>query len=269
MMLNDKKVIVTGGASGIGRATAVLAAREGADVAIADIDRANAEETAHLIEAEGRASIIIEMDTSKAADAQRMADETVAAFGTIDGIVCCAIKQKPAKLEELSEEDWDMVIDIGLKGYFLCAQAAGRVMLEKGSGAIVFVSSVGGVQAYNGAGAYSIAKAGNVMLGNLFGVEWGGRGVRANTVLPGQVPTPLTQAMFDDPEIAAGRAAVVPMGRVGQPEEIAEACVFLLSDRASYVNAAMLKVDGGQAESKMMHTPGRNWGGKKMEYAAS
>jgi glucose 1-dehydrogenase len=268
MMLKDKKVIVTGGASGIGRATAVLAAREGADVAIADIDRANAEKTAQLIEAEGRASIIIEMDTSKAADAQRMADEAVSAFGTIDGIVCGAIKLQPAKLEELTEEAWDAVIDVGLKGYFLCAQAAGRVMLEKGSGSIVFLSSVGGVQAYNGAGAYSIAKAGNVMLGNLFGVEWGGRGVRANTVLPVQVPTAMTAAMFEDPEIAAGRAAVVPMGRVGQPEEIAEACIFLLSDRASYVNAAMIKVDGGQVESKMMHTPGRNWGGKKMEYTA-
>lgn len=269
MMLDGKKIIVTGGASGIGRATAVLAANEGADVAVADINPVAAEETAELVRATGRAAQVIEMDTSKEADAKRMADETVAAFGTVDGIVCCAIKQKPAKLEELSEEEWDMVIDIGLKGYFLCAQAAGRVMLEKGSGSIVFVSSVGGVQAYNGAGAYSIAKAGNVMLGNLFGVEWGGRGVRANTVLPGQVPTPLTQAMFDDPEIAAGRAAVVPMGRVGQPEEIAEACVFLLSDRASYVNAAMLKVDGGQAESKMMHTPGRKWGGKSMDYEAS
>ena len=268
MMLSGKKVIVTGGASGIGRAAAVLAAKEGADVAVADINPAAAEETAGLVRECGREALVIEMDTSSAADAQRMADETVAAFGTIDGIVCCAIKQKPAKLEELSEEEWDMVIDIGLKGYFLCAQAAGRVMLDKGSGSIVFVSSVGGVQPYNGAGAYSIAKAGNVMLGNLFGVEWGGRGVRANTVLPGQVPTPLTQAMFDDPEIAAGRAAVVPMGRVGQPEEIAEACVFLLSERASYVNAAMLKVDGGQAESKMMHTPGRKWGGKSMDYEA-
>ena len=143
-MLAGKKIIVTGAASGIGRATAVLAAREGADVAIADIDRAQAEETAGLVRTEGREAIVIEMDTSKAVDAQRMADETV-------------------------------------------------------------------------------AKAGNVMLGNLFGVEWGGRGVRANTVLPGQVPTPMTQAMFDDPEIAAGRAAVVPMGRVGKPEEMAEA----------------------------------------------
>ena len=268
MMLEGKKIIVTGAASGIGRATAVLAAGEGADVAVADIDQAGAGETAALVQAEGREAIVIEMDTSKAADAQRMADETVAAFGTIDGIVCGAIKLQPSKLEELTEEAWDAVIDVGLKGYFLCAQAAGRVMLEKGNGSIVFLSSVGGVQAYNGAGAYSIAKAGNVMLGNLFGVEWGGRGVRANTVLPGQVPTAMTAAMFDDPEIAAGRAAVVPMGRVGKPEEIAEACVFLLSDRASYVNAAMLKVDGGQAESKMMHTPGRNWGGKKMEYSA-
>ena len=253
MMLDGKKIIVTGGASGIGRATAVLAANEGADVVIGDIDRTQAEITAELVRKADRNAHVVELDTSRAADAQRLADETVDAFGTIDGIVCGAIKLKPSKLEDLSEEDWDMVIDIGLKGYFLCAQAAGRVMLEKEAGSIILVSSIGGVQAYNGAGAYSIAKAGNVMLGNLFGVEWGGRGVRANTVLPGQVHTPMTEAMFAD--VAAGRAAVVPMGRVGQPEEIAEACVFLLSDRASYVNAAMIKVDGGQAESKMMHTP--------------
>ncbi len=266
MMLEGKTVIVTGGASGIGRATCLLSAREGANVAIADIDPDMARETKSMIEEENGKAIIIEMDTSIAADAERMADETVAAFGTIDGLVCSAIKLRPAKLEELSEEDWDMVMDIGLKGYFLCAQAAGRIMLERKKGSIVFVSSIGGVQAYNGAGAYSVCKAGAIMLGHLVGVEWGGRGVRGNAVSPGQVPTPMTRTMFADPEIAAGRAAVVPMGRVGQPEEIAEVCVFLLSDRASYVNAANLKVDGGQAESKMMHTPGRSWGGKTMHY---
>ena len=247
MMLDGKKIIVTGGASGIGRATCALAAREGADVVVADIDRDMAEETAVLVRAEGREALVVELDTSKAGDARRLADETVAAFGTIDGIVCGAIKLKPSKLEDLSEADWDMVIDIGLKGYFLCAQAAGRVMLEKGSGSIVFVSSIGGVQAYNGAGAYSIAKAGNVMLGNLFGVEWGGRGVRANTVLPGQVHTPMTDAMFTDPAVAAGRAAVVPMGRVGQPEEIAKPILFLASDDASYITGTELVVDGGYA----------------------
>lgn len=266
MILEGKTIIVTGGASGIGRATCVLAAREGANVAIADINREMAEETARLVEVQGQAALVIEMDTSKKADAQRMVEETVGTFGTIDGIVCSAIKLVPGKLEELPEEDWDMVMDIGLKGYFLCAQAAGRVMLEKGSGSIVFVSSIGGVQAYNGAGAYSVCKAGAIMLGQLIGVEWGGRGVRGNTVCPGQVRTPMTEAMFKDPEIAAGRAAVVPMGRVGEPEEIAEANIFLLSDRASYINADFMQVDGGQAESKMMHTPGRNWGGKKMNY---
>ena len=269
MILEGKTIIVTGGASGIGRATCVLAAREGANVAIADINREMAEETARLVEVQGKAALVIEMDTSKKADAQRMVDETVGTFGTIDGIVCSAIKLVPGKLEELPEEDWDMVMDIGLKGYFLCAQAAGRVMLEKGSGSIVFVSSIGGVQAYNGAGAYSVCKAGAIMLGQLIGVEWGGRGVRGNTVCPGQVRTPMTEAMFKDPEIAAGRAAVVPMGRVGEPEEIAEANIFLLSDRASYINADFMQVDGGQAESKMMHTPGRNWGGKKMNYSTS
>lgn len=266
MMLDGKSVIVTGGGSGIGRATCVLAAREGAKVAVADINRAMAQETSSAIGAAGGKSIAIEMDTARAADARRMADETLAAFGSIDGLVCCAIKLRPSRLEDLSEEDWDMVMDIGLKGYFLCAQAAGRVMLRQSKGSIVFVSSIGGVQAYNGAGAYSVAKAGAIMLGHLVGVEWGGRGVRGNSVSPGQVRTPMTEAMFADPEIAAGRAAVVPMGRVGTAEEIAEACVFLVSDRSSYVNAANLVVDGGQAESKMMHTPGRSWGGKKLDY---
>lgn len=265
-MLEGKKVIVTGGGSGIGRATCVLAAAEGADVAVADINPETAAETVSMVEKQGVKAILIEMDTSKKADAERMTAEALDAFGTIDGLVCCAIKLVPGKLEDLPEADWDMVMDIGLKGYFLCAQAAGRAMLEKGSGSIVFVSSIGGMQTYPLAGAYSVCKAGAIMLSKLFGVEWGDRGVRANTVSPGQVRTPMTEAMFQDPEIAAGRAAVVPMGRVAAPEDIAEGCVFLLSDRARYVTAANLPIDGGQVESKMIHTPGRNWGGRKIEY---
>ena len=142
-------------------------------------------------------------------------------------------------------------------------------MLEKGSGSLVFVSSIGGMQTYPLAGAYSVCKAGAIMLSKLFGVEWGDRGVRANTVSPGQVRTPMTEAMFQDPEIAAGRASVVPMGRVASPEDIAEGCVFLLSDRARYITAANLPIDGGQVESKMIHTPGRNWGGRKIAYKSN
>ena len=265
-MLEGKKVIVTGGGSGIGRATCVLAAAEGADVAVADINPETAAETVSMVEEKGGKALLIEMDTSKKADAERMAAEALDAFGTIDGLVCCAIKLVPGKLEDLPEADWDMVMDIGLKGYFLCAQAAGRVMLDKGQGSIVFVSSIGGMQTYPLAGAYSVCKAGAIMLSKLFGVEWGGRGVRANTVSPGQVRTPMMEAMFQDPDLAAGRAAVVPMGRVATPEDIAEGCVFLLSDRARYITAANLPIDGGQVESKMIHTPGRNWGGRKIDY---
>ena len=167
MMLKGKRIIVTGGASGIGRATSILAAREGALVAIADINQKMAQETADLVREEGSEALVIEMDTSNKADTLRMVDETISAFGTIDGLVCGAIKLVPGKLEELSEDDWDMVMDIGLKGYFFCAQAVGRVMLENGNGSIVLISSVGGVQAYNGAGAYSVCKAGAIMLGQL------------------------------------------------------------------------------------------------------
>jgi glucose 1-dehydrogenase len=268
MMLEGKKVIVTGGGSGIGRATCVLAAREGAEVAVADINPETGASTVEMVKAEGRDAILIEMDTSKKSDALRMAEETLKAFGTIDGLVCCAIKLVPGRLEELPEEDWDMVMDVGLKGYFLCAQAAGQTMIKNKSGAIVFVSSVGGMQTYPLAGAYSVCKAGAIMLSKLFGVEWASYGIRANTVSPGQVRSPMTEAMFQDPEIAAGRAAVVPMGRVGVPDEIAEGCVFLLSERARYITAANLPIDGGHGESKMIHVPGRNWGGKKIEYKA-
>lgn len=265
-MLEGRKIIVTGGGSGIGRAACVLAAAEGADVAVADIDPETAASTAAMVEEKGARALPIEMDASKKADAGRMAAEAVRAFGTIDGLVCCAIKLVPGRLEDLPEADWDMVMDTGLKGYFLCAQAAGRVMLEKGAGAIVFVSSIGGMQTYPLAGAYSVCKAGAIMLARLFGVEWGGRGVRANAVSPGQARTPMTEAMFQDPEIAAGRAAVVPMGRVAAPEDIAQGCVFLLSDRAGYITAANLPIDGGQVESKMIHTPGRCWGGREIAY---
>ncbi|MFQ5692669.1 MAG: SDR family NAD(P)-dependent oxidoreductase, partial [Nitrospinota bacterium] len=171
-MLEGKKVIVTGGGSGIGRATCILAAAEGADVAVADLDPATGAETVERVKAEGCEAIRIEMDTSKRADAERMVRETVKAFGTVDGLVCCAIQLVPGRLEDLPEADWDRVMNVGLKGYFLCAQAAGRVMLERGSGSIVFVSSIGGMQTYPLAGAYSVCKAGTIMLGKLFGVEW-------------------------------------------------------------------------------------------------
>ena len=266
MLLIGKNIIVTGGASGIGRECCLVAAKEGANVVVADINAKGAEETAAVVRAMGKNALVVEMDTSKSIDAERMVHESVATMGKIDGLICGAIKLVPSKLEDLSEDSWDKLIAVGLKGYFLCAQAVGRHMLEQGKGSIVLISSVGGVQAYPLAGAYSVVKAGEIMLAKLIGVEWGARGVRGNAIIAGQCRTPMTEAMFEDSEIAKGRAAVVPMNRVAQASEIADACVFLLSDRSTYVNASTITVDGGQVESKMMHTPGRNWGGKKLDY---
>lgn len=243
----------------------MLASREGACVAIADINIDSAKETQALIEKEGGEAYSVYVDTSIKKEVSAMTKEVMKKFSKIDGLVCCAIKLVPGKLEELPEEDWDMVMDIGLKGYFLCAQSIGTRMLSEGKGSIVFVSSIGGMQTYPFAGAYSVCKAGTIMLGKLFGVEWADRGIRANSVSPGQVITPMTQSMFDDPDIAAGRASVVPMGRVAKPEEIAEGCIFLLSDRSKFITGINLPIDGGQVESKMMHTPGRKWGGKELK----
>ena len=243
----------------------MLASREGACVAIADINIDSAKETQALIEKEGGEAFSVYVDTSIKEEVSTMTKEVMEKFSKIDGLVCCAIKLVPGKLEELPEEDWDMVMDIGLKGYFLCAQSIGTRVLSEGKGSIVFVSSIGGMQTYPFAGAYSVCKAGTIMLGKLFGVEWADRGIRANSVSPGQVITPMTQSMFDDPDIAAGRASVVPMGRVAKPEEIAEGCIFLLSDRSKFITGINLPIDGGQVESKMMHTPGRKWGGKELK----
>ena len=265
VILKGKNILVTGGGSGIGRATCLLASREGAHVAIADINLDSARETESLIKEEGGEAFSVYVDTSLKAEVCAMTEKVMSKFNEIDGLVCCAIKLVPGKLEELPEEDWDMVMNIGLKGYFLCAQSVGRTMLSQEKGSIVFVSSIGGMQTYPFAGAYSVCKAGVIMLAKLFGVEWANRGIRANALSPGQVITPMTQSMFDNPEIAAGRASVVPMGRVAKPEEIAEGCIFLLSDRSEFITGINLPIDGGQVESKMMHTPGRMWGGKKLK----
>lgn len=263
MKLNGRVAIVTGGASGIGKAIALAFAREGADVVVGDLNGEGAAAAAREVGALSRSAVAVEMDIASQADVRRLMERTLAKFGKVDICCCSAIKQIGARLEDMTEADLDLFIDIGIKGYFFCAQAAGREMLKRGSGNLIFISSIGGMIPYPQAGAYSLVKAATIMMAKLFGVEWADRGIRANCICPGQVRTPLTESMFQDPEIAAGRAAVVPMGRVGTPEEIANVAVFLASDEASFVTAANFVVDGGQVESKMIHTPGRKWGGRE------
>jgi NAD(P)-dependent dehydrogenase (short-subunit alcohol dehydrogenase family) len=165
----------------------------------------------------------------------------------------------PGLLKDLSLEDWNTVVTVGLTGTFLMTQAAGRWMIDNEvPGSIVAVSSTGGLQAYGRAGAYSTVKAAVIMLAQHFAIEWGDHKVRVNSVCPGHTETPLT-AYLQDPEIKKGRGEVTPIGRVALPVDIANGILFLFSDEADYITATALDIDGGLTKSVMNHLPGRKW----------
>jgi glucose 1-dehydrogenase len=147
---------------------------------------------------------------------------------------------------------------VGLRGYFLVAQAVGRQMISQRSGVIINIASTGGHTPYPGAGAYSVAKAGTIMLAKLMALEWAQYGIRACSISPGMVRTPMTEHLYADPEILAGRSACAPLGRIGEAAEVARVVAFLASDDASYITGADLLVDGGFVPSKFMHVPGRH-----------
>jgi NAD(P)-dependent dehydrogenase (short-subunit alcohol dehydrogenase family) len=263
--LGGKAAIVTGSGGGIGRATALAFAREGADVAVADIQGANAEKVAAEVRSLGRPALGLAVDVTQRPQVERMVRETVAAFGKLDILVNNAMRLMPGRLEELSDEAWDTVVAIGLKGYFLCGQVAGREMIKRRSGVIINIASIGGLRPYPLTGAYSPVKAAQIMLAKCFAMEWAQHGIRGVAISPGQVWTPMTDALYSDPAILQGRSEIVPLKRIASPEEIAAAAVFLASDEARYVTAANLVVDGGHIESKFTHVPGRRWSGVRLE----
>ncbi len=212
MRLKDKVALITGGGRGIGRDIALAYAREGAHVVVNDVDALTAAATSKEI---GGRSIGVAADVAKSADIARLVDETIKAFGRIDILVNNAMKIVPGKLEALPEAAWDTTMNIGLKGAFLVSQAAAKHMIAQKSGCIVNIASIAGLFPYNWAGAYSVVKAGLIMLTKLQAVEWAPYGIRANAITPGYIRTPGTEAMYADPEIYEGRRKGVPMGRVG------------------------------------------------------
>jgi NAD(P)-dependent dehydrogenase (short-subunit alcohol dehydrogenase family) len=226
---------------GNGRAIAKLAAREGAAVACADIDRAAAEETARLVELEGGKSHVIVGDVTDAEMCRAFVDETVAAFGGIDGLVLNVGIAAGRRLEGTTAAQWDYTFAVNLRSHFLICQAALPVM-EQGS-SIVFIASVAGLSAGSQIPSYDASKAGIIGLSRHVALEGARKGVRANVVAPGLIDTPLGRLA------TAGRPnrakTPVPLGRQGTADEIAAPVVFLLSDEASYITAQVLAVDGG------------------------
>ena len=246
--LDGKVALVTGGASGIGRATAVAFARSGASVVVADIDDAGARGTVEQIEQTGARALYVRTDVSKESQCARMVAATTEAFSRLDiafnnaGIMISFGE----KLHESTEEDWDRLMAVNLKGVFLCMKHELRQMLNQGAGVIVNTASAVGLVGTPNSVTYPTAKHGIVGLTRCAALQYARSGIRINAICPGLVETPITQRMREQEEgFDEKRANFVPMGRISAPEEIAQAVVWLSSGAASYVTGTSMVVDGG------------------------
>lgn len=245
-MLKGKVALITGAASGIGRATAACMAREGAMVMISDIDAEHGEVAARELAADGSRVGFVKGDVRSIGDTQAMVEATVSALGSLDILVNNAGISRIAPFEELSEEDWDLCMDVNGKGTFLCSRAAVRIMKEKGGGAIVNLASINSFEGKVERGAFSYSKGGIVNLTRTMAAELGRYGIRVNAVAPGCVRT--TEFMK---HVEAGvvdldtLTALTPLGMLQEPEDIAEAIIFLASEKARFISGVTLPVDGG------------------------
>ena len=244
MLLSGKVALVTGAARGIGRATARAMAREGATVVLADVDENLGEAAAATLEEGGARAQFARLDVTDAAAVGRVFADVRERWGALDILVNNAGIVRDARLVKMTLEQWDSVIDVNLKGVFLCGQAAARLMVEGGrGGAIVNIASVVGLYGNFGQSNYVAAKAGVIGMTRTWARELGRSAVRVNAVAPGFIGTEILQSMPE--KILEMMKERTPLGRMGDAEDIAQACVWLASDRASFITGAVLSVDGG------------------------
>lgn len=243
----DKVALITGGGSGIGRVTAITFAEEGARVVVADVDVPGGEETLNLIKSNGGQSIFSNTDVSRAADAEKMVKVCVDTFGRLDILFNNAgVAGQTVRAAEVDEAEWDRVMGINLKGVFLSSKYAVPVMIEQGGGAIVNISSSSAITPTPYVSTYAAAKAGVIQLTKAMAIEYGNDNIRINCICPGFIETAMTSPII--PEGAKTKKVyshLWPMGRVGTPEDIAQAALYLAGDDASFVTGTVLIVDGG------------------------
>jgi len=246
--LEDKVGLVTGGASGIGRATAMAFAREGAKVVLADLVVDGGEEVVRLINEAGGEAILVRCDVSKRAEVDAMINKAVETYGRLDyAFNNAGIEGDIAPVAEYTEENWDRVIAVNLKGVWLCMKYEIRQMLKQGRGAIVNMSSVSGLVGDPDHPAYGASKHGVSGLTKAAALEYARAGIRVNAVCPAAIRTPMIERTLQaQPELSwQSLASGHPMGRIGEPEEVTEAVLWLCSDAASFITGHLLVLDGG------------------------
>ena len=241
--LAGKVAIVTGASRGLGRAIATGLAEAGASIVAADI--LDPSEMVEELTRLGRQALGLRVDVTKRADVEAMVRRAVEKLGRVDILVNNAGIFRTAAAEDLAEEDWDRVIEVNLKGQFLCAREAGQQMMKQQSGVIINVASVAGILAFAQSAAYNASKAGIILLTKTLAVEWGKHNIRVNAICPGLFHTAMTQDLADTEEFRGMVKARVPLGRGGQPEELMGTVIYLASEASRYMTGHALVVDGG------------------------
>ena len=244
--IDDRAALVTGGARGFGRVIAQALAEAGASVALTARDASQGEEAAGAVaSATGRKTLAISGDVTRPADVAAMVARTLDAFGRLDILVNNAGINVRGPIAELSEDDWDRVVDTNLKGPWLVCRAAGEALRKQKWGRVINVSSMLGEISLPGRTPYASSKGGLTLLTRTLALEWAADGVNVNALCPGPFMTEINTPLLNDPEAAAAMRAKVPLGRWGDPPEIGPAAVFLASDASSFMTGATLFVDGG------------------------